>query len=81
MAEFKTYRLTISRTIKLTANIFIDAESPEDAETRFQHQLESDQCSAIEDDEMWGEAYYYQAVKAGPYASDYDVLEVGEDLA
>jgi hypothetical protein len=69
------YVLTIERTIKVIAHVHIDGENEADAVQRFQHQLESEQCSPIEDEEMWGEILYYQATKAGPYASTYEVLD------
>ena len=71
----KTYRLTVQRTIHLIANIYIEGDSEADAAERFQHQLESRECSQIEDGETWGEAFYYQAEKTSPYDSTYTVLD------
>jgi len=70
------YKLTIQRTIHLIAHVYIEGDSETDAKTRFEHQLESEECSAIEDDEMWGECLHYQAIKAGPYESTYEVIDV-----
>ena len=72
----KTHVLTIKRTINVVAHIHIEADSNEDAVQRFQHQLEAEQCSEIEDEGLWGEIFYYQIVKAGPYGSAYDVIDV-----
>lgn len=74
----KEYRLTILRTVQVSACIYIEGDSAEDAVARFQHQLESEQCSALEDEANWGEAFYYQVTKAGPYASKYEVWDVEE---
>jgi hypothetical protein len=68
------YRLTVTRTVTMINTISIEGDSPDDAMARFQHQLESRECSAIEDEESWGESYYYQVVKAGPYCGEYSVL-------
>ena len=75
----KEYRLTVQRTITLLGVVYIEGDSPEDAQTRFQHQLEAEQCPGIEDEDMWGEAFYYGVVKAGPYDSEYDIVDVIEE--
>lgn len=72
MAE---YNLTIRRTVTVAWNTTVEGDSPEDAAQRFQHQLEARQCSAVEDDEMWGEAFYYQVAKADPYTGEYAVMD------
>ena len=74
----KPYKLSICRTIRVVADIIIDADSPTDAKVRFQHQLESEECPALEDEAMWGEILYYCVDKAGPYESEYEVVNVEE---
>jgi hypothetical protein len=75
----KDYRLTILRTVQVSTCIYIEGDSAEDAIARFDQQLENDDCPAIEDEANWGEAFYYQVTKAGPYASEYEVLAVVEE--
>lgn len=75
----KSYRLTVQRTDRYIAHIWVDGDSQEDAQQRFQHQLESRQCSQIEDAEMWGEAYFYQVAKADPYDAQFEVIDIEED--
>ena len=75
----KKYKLAICRTMRVVADIYIEGDSEEDAKTRFQHQLESESCSQLEDKDMWGEILYYCVDKAGPYESEYEVLTVEED--
>lgn len=79
MAEMKSYRITVQRTDRYIAHVYVEGDSEEDAAERFKHQLESNACSQIEDTEMWGEAYYYQIVKASPYNAEYEVLETELD--
>lgn len=74
----KDYRLTLLRTVQVSACIYIEGDSAEDAVARFQHQLESEQCSELEDPDLWYESLYYQVAKASPYASEYEVLDVVE---
>jgi hypothetical protein len=69
------YKLLVARKVTMTSHVWVEGHSAEDAMTRFQHQLESQSCSGIEDDAAWGEAYYYQVVKAGPYAGEFEVLD------
>lgn len=76
----KEYRLTVLRTVVVSAYAYVEGDSEEDAVARFEHQLESEECSAIEDDEMWGEAFHYQVLKAGPYVGEYEILEVEEEV-
>lgn len=72
MAE---YNLTIRRTVTVVFHATVEGDSPEDAAQRFQHQLEARQCSPVEDDEMWGEVFYYQVAKADPYNGEYAVMD------
>jgi hypothetical protein len=74
------YRLTIRRSVTLVTRIDMEGDSESDAIARFQHQLESRSCSAIEDDELWGDAIYYQVFKGdGPYSGEYAVMDVELD--
>lgn len=70
-----TYALTVLRTDRYSNIIYIEGDSPEDAKARFQHQLESKQCSQIEDELSWGESHYYQITKSSPYEREYEVLD------
>lgn len=72
----KEYNLTVRRSITLVFHV--NGDSPEDAAQRFQHQIEAGQCSALEDEGMWGEIFYYQLVKGGPYSGEYAVIHVEE---
>ena len=74
----KTYKLAVCRTIRVVSDIFVEGDSPEDAKTRFQHQLESEQCSGIEDPDTWAEPFYYCVDNGNPYDSDYEVVAVDE---
>ena len=74
----KEYQLTVMRTIRVLGTIYVEGDSAEDAEARFQHQLESRECSGIEDEIMWGEANYYQVCKADPYDFEYEVVNAEE---
>lgn len=74
----KEYRLTVLRTVQVSACIYLEGDSADDAVARFQHQLENEQCSPLEDDTLWGEAFWYQVEKAGPYVGEYDVVDVIE---
>jgi hypothetical protein len=65
--------------MRVVADLYIEGDSEEDAKARFQHQLESESCSQLEDAAMWGEIFYYCIDKAGPYASDYEVVDVSEE--
>ncbi len=74
------YRLTIRRSVTLVTRIDMEGDSESDAIARFQHQLESRSCSPIEDDELWGEAIYYQVFKSdGPYSGEYAVMDIELD--
>ena len=75
----KDYRITVLRTVQVSACIYIEGDSEEDAVARFHHQLESEQCSELEYEDLWGEALYYQVAKASPYESEYEVLDCIEN--
>jgi hypothetical protein len=72
-----SYRILVARTVTVTNNIYIDAESEADARARFEHLLEND-ASAFTDDD-WGEAFYYQIIKAGEAVGHFEILEIEED--
>ena len=75
----KDYRITVLRTVQVSACIYIEGDSEEDAVSRFHHQLESEQCSELEDPDLWHESLYYQVAKASPYESKYEVLDCIEE--
>jgi len=73
----RNFKLTIRRSVTLVTRIDMEGDSESDAIARFQHQLESESCSAIEDDGLWGDAIYYQVFKGGgPYYGEYAVMDV-----
>lgn len=74
----KEYRLTLQRTISVIAVVHVHGSDEDSAAERFRHQLEAESCPAIEDQSMWGEVFYYQLEKAGPYVGHYEVVEVEE---
>lgn len=76
-AEMKSFRILVARTVTITNNIYIEAENPEDAEARFQHLLENDAVAF--NDEDWGEAFYYQVIKAGESVGHFEILQIEED--
>jgi len=79
MSDEKLYNLVIARKITLVTTIQIEGTSEESVVARFQHQLESGECSAIDDDTMWGECIYYQVHKRDPHEDEYEVIDVEED--
>jgi len=74
----KEYRLTVQRRVSVIATIIVDGTDEASAIARFQHQLENESCPGIEDAEMWGEVFYYQIDKAGPYVGEYEVIDAEE---
>ena len=74
------YWLTIERQLSVITNVEMEGTDGQDAAERFYHQLEQEQCGAVEDDAMWGEIFYYQIAKAGPYTGTYTVLDSAELL-
>lgn len=75
--ELKPHRILVARTVTVTNNIYIDAESPEDAQVRFEHLLENDGVAF--NDEDWGEAFYYQVLKPGNSVGAFEILQIEED--
>ena len=69
------YKLLVARKVTMTTRVWVEGDSADDAKARFQHQLESESCSALDDGDAWGEAYFYQVYKAGPYSGEFEVLE------
>jgi len=74
------YNLVIARKITLVTTIQIEGTSKESAVERFQHQLESGECSALDDESMWGECMAYQVHKRDPHEDEYEVIDVEEDV-
>lgn len=74
----KDYKIQLCRHIKFVEDVYIKAESPEDALVRFEHQLESEQCSALEAID-WASAASQYAEKQGVYNGEYDVCGVDEE--
>jgi hypothetical protein len=74
----KDYRIQLCRHIKFVEDIYIQAETPEDALVRFEHQLESEQCSALEAVD-WASASGQYTEKQGVYNGEYDVCGVIEE--
>lgn len=71
----KTFKLAVQRTVNLVADVWVEGSDEASALTRFQHMLESEECSQIEDEETWGA----MLAKADPYSSEYDVVNIQEE--
>jgi hypothetical protein len=74
----KSYRLLVARKVTMTAYAVVEAESEEDARAKYEHLRENNSDFGISEEE-WGEAYYYQVVKAGPSSGEFELLDLEEE--
>ena len=71
----KTYRVTMCQTIRLINDVYVEAESQEEATALMVERLTEDDWGWY-DRSSWGEAYYYGVEKQCPDGEDFEVLEV-----
>ena len=69
-----TYKLDICRTISVVEHIEIDANSPEEAKAKFEHQIATQSCPAVEEDGVWDELH--RLVADEPYSGGYEVIGI-----
>lgn len=71
----KIYRVAMCQTIRLVNEVYVEAESPEEASALMVDRLKHDDWGWY-DRSSWGEAYYYGVEKQRPDGDDFEVLEV-----
>jgi len=72
----KTFKLDISRIMHVVELIEIEANSPEEAKAKFEYQLATHSCDAIEADGLWDELHRLAVDE--PYYGGYEVIGVEE---
>ena len=73
--KYKDYILTVEQTVKIINHVPVEASCEETAKARFEHWLDNARYGWY-DETSWGEAHYYQCVKAGPQNAHFEIIAV-----
>ena len=77
MADQKTFRVTVARTVTYINDIYVDADDPQSAMQSLQEQIESDDIGWF-DGISWGEAFFYGVEKQIPDPEQFEILDAQE---
>ena len=78
MADKKTFRVTVVRTITYANDVYVDANDPEDAMESLRDQIWDRDFSWF-DPESWGEAFFYDVEKQGLDRDEFYVESAQEE--
>lgn len=75
--EQKTFRVTVKRTVTYTNDVYVDADSEEEATEVLEARIREDDFGWF-DRASWGEAFYYGVEKSQPDPDEFSIIEVEE---
>lgn len=78
MADKKTFRVTVSRTVTYINDVYVDAADPQEAMQSLADQMASGDLTWF-DPASWGESFFYGVEKQAPDADQFDILEAEEE--
>jgi len=78
MADKKTFRVTVARTVTYINDVYIDADDPQEAMESLDQQIKSSDIGWF-DPISWGESYFYGVEKQVPDPEQFEILEAEEE--
>lgn len=78
MADKKTFRVTVARTITYINDVYVEAGDPQEAVKSLDQQIKS-RDSKWFDPVSWGESYFYGVEKQFPDPEQFKIIEAEEE--
>jgi hypothetical protein len=74
MADKRTFRVTVARTVTYINDVYVDAVDPQEAMQSLAEQMESGDIGWF-DPISWGESFFYGVEKQVPDPDQFEIIE------